>query len=93
MNSTQFFGLVSNGKDFQLAHSSTATTTAIWDMVLSCIILNYCKKNYVFNTNLHVFINFYIFIVWEMLYHIYMDPSCQLDILWHDSNLLAVDCT
>ena len=25
------------GEDFQLAYSSTATTTAIWDMILSCI--------------------------------------------------------
>ena len=25
------------GEDFQLADSSTANTTAIWDMVLSCI--------------------------------------------------------
>ena len=24
------------GENFQLANSSTATTTAIWDMVLSC---------------------------------------------------------
>ena len=27
--------LVGQGKDFQLASSSTATTTAIWDMVRS----------------------------------------------------------
>ena len=25
------------GEDFQMSNSSTATTTAIWDMVLSCI--------------------------------------------------------
>ena len=36
MNCTQFW-LVGEGEDFKLAHSSTATTTVIWDMVLSCI--------------------------------------------------------
>ena len=36
MNSTQF-QLVAEGEDFQLAHNSTATTTAIQDMVLSHI--------------------------------------------------------
>ena len=36
MNSTQFW-LESWGEDFQLAHSNTVTTTAIGDMVLTCI--------------------------------------------------------
>ena len=36
MNWTQFYLMV-EGEDFQLANSSTATTTAIWDTVLSCI--------------------------------------------------------
>ena len=36
MNSTQFW-LVVEGEDFQLANSNTATTTAMWDTVLSCI--------------------------------------------------------
>ena len=36
MNSTQLW-LVGEDEDFQLAHSSTATTTAIWDTVISCI--------------------------------------------------------
>ena len=34
-NGTQFW-LVSEGEDFQLADSSTATTTVILDMVVSC---------------------------------------------------------
>ena len=36
MNSTQLW-LVGEVEDFQLANSSTATTTVIQDMVLSCI--------------------------------------------------------
>ena len=36
MNST-YFWLVGEGEDFQLANSSSAPTTTIQDMVLSCI--------------------------------------------------------
>ena len=36
MNCTLFW-LMGEGEDFQLANSSTTTTAAIWDMVLSCI--------------------------------------------------------
>ena len=50
---------------------------------------------FIFTTNLHLFIiiYFFIFLVWKILYHIPLHPSCQLDILWHDVNTLAVDGT
>ena len=60
MNSTQFW-LVHEVENFQFADSSTATTTVIWDTVLSCIEWSkqtiYAKTlylHYIF-TNLKVF--------------------------------------
>ena len=81
-------------RDFQLPDGSTATTTALWDMVLPCIEWSIQTTSSLclnMNTYLHVYP--FCFLNRKVLNHILPDPMGQLDVLWYQCNPLCMYCT